>query len=649
VIIGIRLAVIAMLGVVIGEAIADEPATQLDPVVVTATKTPRPAATVGASITIIDEDDIRLRQSTEIVDLLPSVPGLRLVEQGGRGGLAFLEPRGAGFTFTQVLVDGVKFNDAGGVMNFAGLSLVNFDRIEILRGPQSGLYGADAAGAVIQFFTRRGDGPMRSEVWAGAGNRETFEETGTLAGSIGPLGLSFGVHRVDTAGDRIHSEFTSTTVSARADVGRPDDVELTLSLRYVDSHVDIPVLVGGDRFVPLDPHQFVDQERLLVSARVGHWLRPGWKQTLQLGYVRHGADIVDPFDAGLDFAAVRATPLEQRYSADYFWTITLPNIADIGFLLTIGAAYERETGEQRVVIGAPISAVRELAVARETYSGYAQLQTEWRKRLFLTGGFRVDQSSVFGTAVTPRVAVVAIVPVTETRLRSAYGEGIRAPSFIQLFGDGVGFINGNRDLRPERSRSWEAGVDQPFGTRAHLSATYFNARLDDLVVSIPGGVPGSFNVGSATARGVEVSAKAYLTDWMALTGAYTYLRTEILENRGIAVAEVPKGASLLRQPTHWGSLSAEVNWWRFSGSLTGIFVGEREDFNAVVSPDRRVRLAPYARLDAAVSYELVRSWGWLESLEVFGRARNLTDEAYEDIHGFSSAGVSYLGGIRARF
>lgn len=630
--------------------VEDQAEVTLEPVVVTGTKVPTSAATLGSSLTVIEADELRVRQNVETVDALRTVPGLYVTEQGTQGTIATVEPRGAGLTFNQVLVDGVKLNDAGGVMNFAGLSLVNFDRIEVLRGPQSGLYGPDAAGSVIQYLTIRGHGPFHAEVSSGAGNLGTFEEIATMAGSTGPLGLSLGVHREDTDGDLRHSEFRSTTLSTRGDFARTDDLELTLALRYVNSHADLPVLVGGDRFVPLNPHQFVDQERFLSSLGGTQRIAPGWTHTLQLGYARHGADIVSRFDPGVNLFGSHATALEQRYSADYFWAITPPRVGEVSTVLTVGTAYEKEIGDQRVVVGPRLDSTREISVARELYSGYLQEQLNWRRRVFLTTGFRVDSSSVFGLAITPRVAAAAFLPLTETRLRSAYGKGIRAPSFIQLFGDGVGFVNGNRALRPERAQSWEVGVDQPVARlRSEVSMTYFQTRFDDLIVTVPGATPGSFNVARAEASGVEASLKANPIAWLTVTLAYTYLKSKILDNGGIDVAESPKGAPLLRQPRHWGSATADLRWRGTKASLTGIFVGTREDFNVVASPSRRVHLPPYSRFDAAVSHELMRDRASLRTLEIFGRVRNFTDARYEEVYGFSAPGVHYLFGLRARF
>ena len=629
---------------------SDQP-PRLDPIVVTPTKTDLPLSDAATSITVIDQQAIEARQVTEMIDVLSTVPGLHVSEQNSRGGLSFVEPRGAPFSFNQVLIDGVKLNLSGGVINWAGLSLVNFDRVEVLRGPQSGLYGVDAAGSVIQFFTTRGEGPVRATLSAGAGNQATFEEMATVQGGIGPFGYSFGVHRVDTDGNlRINSDFRSTTVSGRVDWTRPKAVELTASLRFADSRHEVPVFVGGDRFVPLDPHQFVEQERLLLSGRATHWIAPWWRHTLQLGYVRQHITLVDPFDPGLDFLAVTSENLERRYSADYFWTIAMPPLAGIESFVTAGVAYEYERIDQVVTLGEPFP---RMAVpsddSRDLWSFYLQTQLDWKKRLFLIPGFRVDRSSVFGTEISPRVSAGAVFPVTRTKLRAGYGSGVRAPSFAQLIGDGgIGFVIGNPDLRPERARSWEVGIDQPLvKSRAEVSATYFSSRFEDLITFVAGGFPS--NVQTAVARGVEVSATVRPLEGLAIRGAYTYLETEIVSNGGIGVTESPRGAPLVRQPTHGGSVVVEYVRDRLQTGVTVLYVGEREDVDVLGVAPRRVRLGEYIRADAAASYTLVKDVGRLRTLDLFARIRNLSDERYEDFFGFRAPRRTFLVGVRTSF
>lgn len=630
-----------------------QPTTTLEPVVVTATKSALPLKEAASSITVIDQEEIRTRHVTEMIDLLPTVPGLHVSEQNSRGGLSFVEPRGAPFTFNQVLVDGVKFNQSGGVINWAGLSLTNFDRVEVLRGPQSALYGVDAAGSVIQFFTTRGEGPFRAEVSVGAGNQSTFEETASFQGSHGPFGYSFGAHRVDTDGNlRVNSDFRSTTLSGRVDLARAESLELTASFRFAESRHEVPVFFGGERFLPLDPRQFVEQEWLLLSGRAVHWIAPAWKHTLQLGYYRRDANLVDPFDPGVDVLAVTSENLERRYSVDYFWTVALPRVFGIEAHVTAGVAYEHETVDQKVTLGAPFPAQTFFTDGhRDLRSGYLQAQLDWNKRVFVTPGFRVDDSSVFGTAVSPRVSAAVLVPATRTKFRGAYGEGIRAPSFAQLIGDGgIGFVTGNPSLRPERAESWELGVDQSLlDGRVELGATYFRTRFEDLITFVAGASPSSRNVQTAEAHGVELTAKVRPVTGLTLTGAYNYLRTEILANGGVAPAESPKGAPLVRQPTHGGSLTIDYVRARLTASATGIFVGEREDVDVLVAPPGRVKLAGYYRVDTAVSYTLLKDVSRLQTLSVFGKVRNLTDERYEDFFGFRAPSRTFLIGLRGTF
>jgi vitamin B12 transporter len=249
------------------------------------------------------------------------------------------------------------------------------------------------------------------------------------------------------------------------------------------------------------------------------------------------------------------------------------------------------------------------------------------------------------------VAAAAVIPQTRTKVRAAYGEGVRAPSFAQLIGDGgIGFVTANPNLRPERADSWEIGLDQSLaGGRAELGVTYFHTRFDDLITFVAGASPSSQNVQAAEAQGVEFTARFRPVPGLTITGAYQYLRTKVLDNGGVAVTESPRGAPLPRQPTHGGSLTLDYVRDRLTANLTGIFVGEREDVNVLTAPPRRVTLAAYARVDTAISYVLLKDVGHLRTLGLFGKVRNLTDERYEDFFGFRAPGRTVLVGLRATF
>ena len=627
--------------------LAPEEPLELGQVVVTATKTEVPLKNVAASVTVITKEEIEARQVTEVLQLLREVPGLNVTQAGSRGGTVTVFPRGGNSNFNLVLIDGIKVNDAGGFINFNDLTTDNIERIEIIRGPHSALYGADAMGSVIQIFTKKGTGAPRVEASFAGGNLNTFEERLSLSGGLGRLGYSFGFGNTDTDGNlKINNVFREKTLSGRLDYAIDKAVDLSVVARYSDSLFEFPTGGAGDRFGPLDLHQSSDQQRLLLSGKASHFLTPWWQQTLQLGFYRRNFNFDDPLDPGIDFSELHSRNEERRVSLDYFWNLSAPTVLDLSSLITAGFAYERSEFEQRTVISdSPFASSDSKADGRDNRGFYLQGQLDWRKRLFVTGGFRVDDNSTFGTEVTPRFSAAYVVPVTETKIRASYGEGIKEPTFIQNFGTGSPFVVGNPNLRPERSRSWEIGLDQPvLKGLADLSVTYFNNRFQDLIAFV-GGSPSFENVQKAKAEGVEVAARIRAGYGLTIAGTYTFLSTKVLEN-DIGGTELIVGDPLVRRPEHTGSLMLDHVWDRLHTNLAVAFVGDQQDLDFRTFPAPRVTLPSYTTVDVAASYLLLRDRLHLRELTAFGKILNLFDEKYEQIFGFSAPGITFLLGLK---
>lgn len=639
--------------------LVSEEAVELGPVVVTATKTEVPVKQVAASVTVITKEEIEARQATQVSDLLRDVPGLSVRQQSSRGSVVTVFSRGGNSNFNLVLIDGVKVNDVGGFYDFGDLSTDNIERIEIVRGPHSALYGSDAMGSVIQIFTKRGKGTPRVEASFAGGNLKTFEEKLNLSGGTGKFDYSLGLGRNDTGGNLpINNHFGETTVSSRVGFALEKALDLSLAIRYTDNHLNFPTGAGGDRFggvnFPLDPNQSSDQQRLVVSGKASHSLTPWWQQTLQLGWYRRNFAYDDPFTSGINFSAFHSKNEERRLSMDYFWNLTAPTVLDVSTLFTAGFAFEREEFDQRAAATEtdfPFASANE--ASRNNKAGYLQGQFDWKKVLFLTAGFRVDGNSTFGTEVTPRVSAAYLVPFTRTKLRAAYGEGIKEPSFIENFGDGSQFVVGNRNLRPERTRSWEVGLDQPvFHGLADFSATYFHNHFDDLIAFIfspTPGCPASFcNVQNARAKGVELAATIRPGYGLTIGGAYTFLDTTVLDDGGIGSVALQKGQPLLRRPRHAGTLSIDHVWYRLHTSLTTTFVGDRPDIftDPATFDTRRVTAQGYTTVDLAGSYLLFKDALHLQELTLFGKIQNLFDRNYQQVSGFSAPGITWLFGVK---
>lgn len=628
------------------------PPARVEEVVVTATKIETPIAHTAAAITTVTAEEIQRQQVTDTLELLRDIPGFTIVQTGSRGGTTSLFTRGGQADYNLVLVDGVKANSAGGFFDFSELTTTGIDRIEIVRGPQSALYGSDAISSVIQLFTPRGEGPARSTLRFRGGNFTTFEEHATVAGGAERYGYSLAAGRIDSDGFlKLNNGYGNTTLASRFDLVPWSALQVTSTVRYSDGRFHFPTENNGDRFGPFDPRQYRDRRQLIFGTRLEHAPTTWWQQTLQLGVFREERTFRDPADPvpGTGSASVSFND-ERRLSADYTSHFFLPPVFRVLPTFTLGGYGETEHLDQKAARSGTIS---RLDPGRNTESGYSQLLLQWEERVFLTTGFRVDNSSTFGTPLSPRFSLAAVLPRTRTKLRAGYAEGIKAPSFSENFGTGSPTVVGNRHLKPEQTESWEIGLDQPLPLawgEGLLSLTYFHADYDNLVAFVFGSTPNFLNIQRARSRGLEVGVRADPLDGLSLVSSYTYLNTSVLDPGSSGGTVFVKGKSLLRRPTHTGSWTFNYTRGRWQANLNTSIKGDGidRDFNA--SPTgKRVTLDGYTKVDLALAYRLLENaWG-LHALTLTAKVHNLFDEQYEEAFGFSSAGANFLVGFQAEF
>lgn len=627
--------------------IAAEP-VRLDPVVVTGTQVAVPVSELPSAITVIEREDIESRQVTDVLQLLRSVPGLSVTQTGSRGGITSVFPRGGNSNFNLVLIDGVPVNDAGGAYDFSDLTTDNIERIEIIRGPQSALYGSNAIGSVIQIFTRRGQGPPQSEISVAGGNYDTFEGRAALTGGTERFGGSLGLGYIHTTGFLpINNDYTNFTVSSGLDYRPLEVLKLAFSARYSDSHFEFPTESAGDRLSPLDPDQFQDRQRLLLALRTTHTVTSWWEQVLLLGYNLVDTVFDDAFNPPVDFAASHTTSKQQRLLLNYYANLSLPEFSQVATTWTIGIEAQEEKLDQRSTFGDTIDRVEP---SRSQQGYYTQFLFNWRRQATLLTGVRIEDSSIFGVDTNPRVAASYTLPWTQTKIRGGYATGIRAPSFIEEFGTGSPFVVGNRYLEPEESLSWELGLDQPFlDGRALLSATYFNNTYKDLIAFVSGPGPNFQNVSEAEASGVEAAFQVVLPWQLRLNGSYTFLETKVLKDGGIGGTAFPPGQPLLRRPKHQGGVGLTYVGERLTVAFGVDVVGSSidRDFSRPGSP--RVTLPGFTLVNLAGSYTVLQNVWAIRSLRLQLKFENLLDQQYEQAIGFSAQGIGVRGGIAVQF
>jgi vitamin B12 transporter len=316
-----------------------------------------------------------------------------------------------------------------------------------VRGPQSALYGSDAISSVIQLFTPRGYGAPQGFLRFRGGNDDTFEEQTGFSGGTDVYGYYLAVERVDTNGTQpINSDYSNTSLASRFDLDPFDNLQIMLPIRYHDSRAHFPTGGAGDRFErkngTLDANQYGDRSQVQLGPRVRYNPTSWWRHTLQLGYMQEWRTFRDPFDANADFGSFVSNTSERRFTLDYASDFFLPAMWSIEPTFTIGGYFEDEHFSQKSNFDGVIDRVNP---SRNAQALYSQLLLAWQEQLFVTSGFRLDDGSTYGTHVNPRVSVAYIVPRLQTKLRGSYGEGLKAPTFVENFGTGSPFALGNPD------------------------------------------------------------------------------------------------------------------------------------------------------------------------------------------------------------
>ena len=624
----------------------------LPEIVVTATRVPLHRDALPTPVTVLTGTELRERGIRTVGEALRDVPGAAVVRTGTHGAQTSLFLRGGESDYVKVLIDGVPVNEPGGAIDFADLSTDQVERIEVVRGPVSVLYGTDAVAGVIQIFTRRGRGAPSVSVNAagGLGDRHLADEgygavdlEATLSGSAGPVAYSVGGGRFWTDGSYpVNNERSLNVGSARIGWTPRSGTELGLTARYSASESHFPTDGSGN---VVDENAYLDRSLWTAALELGQRLGDRFEAHVQAGIASKRQASVDEPDDETDPSSSRLDSEVDRLSADARLTADLDRI-----IATAGVAIDRSEGATSYVSQSefgPFDAAAEFD--RDNVGYYAQLLANPVEPLDLTVGGRIDDNEAFGTFETYRLGASWAL-TSGTRLRGAIGTAFREPTFGEAYGSGFGDI-GNDGLRPERSLSREIGLEHEASVgpgAVRFGATWFDQRFEDLIqyafMADPEnpGAPNYYNVGAARAAGVELTAEGEIGR-LVVSGDVTFLDTEVLDPGLATDASFAEGEPLLRRPARSGSLSAR---WRLEGGVLGATVnaaGDREDVDyGAAFPYPRVVLPAYATLDLAAEHDLPFVAGG--RTRALLRVENATGEDYEGARGFPAPGrLVYLG------
>ena len=594
---------------------------ETEEIVVTATRLPIAEETSPASVSVVTSKEIEQRQVQRVADALREVPGINVTQTGAPGQLTSVFTRGLRSEHTQVLLDGIPINQGlQGAFNFADLTVDNVDRIEVVRGPQSPLYGPRALAGVIQIFTKRGSGAPTGNVSAEAGSFGTFRESFSSSGAWKQLDYSVGLSRLDTENERRNNEYRLST--AIANIGWSPNEQLRIGSLFTYSLAD----AGNPNsiFTPRPFDNFLT-ERWLLGPRIDFQPTEWWTHQLVTSY-DHERQVNDPNDDGF-VGPTRA--LFKRFTVDYQNNAKLASWLS----LTSGGFYsEVDAGQERPFIS-QLFGPQPTFIGDETEqtSVFAQASATPLADLHLVAGGRFDHFNQFGDVWTYRIAASYRIARTDTTLHSSVGTGFSPPSSQdKIFGN-------NPNLEPERNRGWDAGLEQRlWNGRVLVGATYFHNRLSNVIGSTE--LFETFNLGAARTQGVETELKVRPAPGLELKATYTYLDTEKTSDADV---NQPKGSRLPRRPRHEGYGSATYLWFGKIRTTAEVkFVNAREEFS-FGAPNFDIE--DYVFVNLAAEYEIN------PHVSVFGRINNVTDEKYAEVFGFPALGRSAYGGVRVSF
>ncbi len=599
------------------------------PVVVTATRSPMSPERTPSSMSVITGAQLRREGITTVADALRQVPGLALAQTGSYGGATSLFIRGGESKYTKVLVDGVAVNEAGGAFDFASLTTDNIDRIEIVRGPASVLYGSDAMAGVVQLFTRPGGAATRTMLSGRGGGFGSYDADASVRGGGDAVTYSVGGGRHGTRGFQAFNSDNLENVGSALINATRGRVDARVSLRYTD--VAFHYATDGSGQV-VDSNAVHREDRLVVGVAGGYRLAPRAELRLELASNdAHGVTDNQPDSPG-DVGDYYFTTAERsrRRSGDLRLNLDLPAAAT----LTLGGQVERKWQESGTT--SSFGDTAPFGRTRRTSGAYAQLLVAPAAFTAAIGG-RYEHNEQFGDFATYRAAgSLQILPAT--RLRASLGTAFREPTFLESYGGG--FVNGNPALDPEHAVSVDVGLEQRFGTRAMLGATWFNNSFRDLIDYryAPTGGADYFNVARTRTAGVELEGRVALVAGLQADAAVTYLDTKVVDpgTSSAATALFVAGAHLLRRPMHTIDAGLGYHVGQVGIDLRAHRVGPREDnYFAPDYSSSHVALPAHTSVDLSAELNLAPAGATRGSAVTTLRVENLFDARYTDVAGFN--------------
>ena len=626
----------------VGTILAAEggPVLDLEEIVVTASRTAQPLKAVGSAIDVFTAEDIAARPRFEVSDLLRQLPGISVNRSGQLGAQTQVRLRGAEANHTLVLINGIEVGDpvTGGEFDFANLLTDDVERIEVLRGPQSALYGAQAIGGVINIITVQGRGAPRYKAEAQGGSFGTYSVSASANAGGQGYGLAGSAAYLDSAGISQAIDGTekdghhNLTLNTRGHFDVSDIASVSLALRYVDSYgeSDSQDFSFGSptEGLVIDSDNTRTSEAFYGKATGSLSLFDGaWEHIASAALT----DVTNNnFSGGAFSFGSYGQKIDLSYQSNFIFA---PEGGELAHTLTGYVQLKDETLENRSAFPGPQNQRK----STQDIGYVAEYRMDIADQAFLSGALRYDDTDLFENEATYRVSAAWQIPETGLKVRASYGTGVSKPGFFELFGfDPTSFV-GNPNLNPEKSEGWDIGADfVTSDNRASISLTYFSADLTDEIFTDFGVFPFTVRnqAGKSSRDGVEVSARYALTDNLNFAASYTY--TDAKDDVGLQE---------VRRPKHIANASG---FYRFMGGRANVglsfdYNGKSQDvvFTPTI-PSGKTTLDDYVLATASASYAVT------EQIEVFGRIENFFDQRYQEVFSYNTMGLGAYMGLRMR-
>lgn len=581
-------------------------------VVVTATRNATPIEQIGNTIYVVTAKEIEQKQKRTVAEALESVPGVTVSRSGGIGGQAtsvFI--RGAESRFTLVLINGIPMNDpssVGDTYNFDRINIDNIERIEVLEGSQSTLYGSRAIGGVINIITKKSTN--KNVVFSSeAGSFNTFKNAGSIAGGNEKIQFLFDISQLNAGGVTVNSaqpdkdayHLTSFTSNISITPDAVTDINLLAKKMLSNANYD-------DTYSPNTSPYVKSNETILGLTASRSFFNEQWKSEFIIGQDKITRDYLES-----------SYPSHYEGKIDkYSWLNTYKPIKSNSITLGLEKLFEEATTNSFTPHHDAINSL------------FAQDQATIFEDVYLTVGGRIDDHDQFGTHGTYKVAAAYTIKEQQITLRSSLGTGFKAPSLAQLYDSSWGSNNPN--LKPEKSKSWDVGFDKTLVfLQSKLGVSWFHNTYTDLISSSFATHWQNTNIAHAQSSGLGLNLSVIPSKDLTISTNYTYTKTRD-----------DQGQELLRRPQNQFNVSGDYRLSatvKLGAELT--YVGSRQDYINITGPKGEV--GGYYLVNMTGSYDINKS------LQLFARVNNLFDRSYQNVSGYNNPGIATYAGIKASF